>query len=201
MIDSLQTKWANGVHLFAPFDWRQLNFGLFWPENIITNILTIYGLIHFLIIFPNCFKSKLNLIIRPVTLILPIVFYIFLPFLFLSGPEDANNHFVKTLRLNSDRTGKYIEVDRGKHIISETKEYIKIFAGEEIEIESINSNLSSYISVQGFFINNNLIKITKYHTHNVGLRDIASYVGLFLVFIYLACNISRQIRNGFNKRK
>ena len=47
ILDSLQTKWANGVHLFAPFDWHFINFGLFWPENIITYILTGFGFLYF----------------------------------------------------------------------------------------------------------------------------------------------------------
>ena len=43
LLDSLQTKWANGVHLFAPVSWDLLNFGLFWPEDAITFALTAFG--------------------------------------------------------------------------------------------------------------------------------------------------------------
>ncbi len=44
LLDAFQTKFANGVHLFAPFSWELLNFGLFWPESWITYVLTIFGL-------------------------------------------------------------------------------------------------------------------------------------------------------------
>ncbi len=37
-LDASQLKWANGIHLFAPFSWDIINFGLYWPESIFTYI-------------------------------------------------------------------------------------------------------------------------------------------------------------------
>ena len=44
LLDALQTKWANGVHLFAPFSWTIWNAGWFWPESPWTWFLTALGL-------------------------------------------------------------------------------------------------------------------------------------------------------------
>lgn len=48
LLDSLQIKWANGVHLIAPFNWELLNFSLFWPESSPTYILTLGGIVYFI---------------------------------------------------------------------------------------------------------------------------------------------------------
>ncbi len=42
--DACQTKWANGVHFLAPFNWHLTNFGFVWPESFLTYILTIFGI-------------------------------------------------------------------------------------------------------------------------------------------------------------
>ncbi|MEL6680055.1 MAG: hypothetical protein AAFQ51_15215, partial [Pseudomonadota bacterium] len=44
LLDASQTKWANGVILFAPLDWRLVAFGFYWPEDVITLILLLFGL-------------------------------------------------------------------------------------------------------------------------------------------------------------
>ena len=44
LLDALQTKWANGVHLAAPFSWQLWNAGLFWPESPISLGLSALGL-------------------------------------------------------------------------------------------------------------------------------------------------------------
>ena len=48
LLDSIEIKWANGVHLFAPFSWKLFNAGFFWPENIAIYVITAYGLFYLL---------------------------------------------------------------------------------------------------------------------------------------------------------
>ncbi len=48
LIDALQTKWGNGVHLLAPASWHTWNLGYFWPETMVTYTLTVLGVIYFL---------------------------------------------------------------------------------------------------------------------------------------------------------
>ena len=190
ILDSLQTKWANGVHLFAPFNWQLINFGLFWPENIVTYILTAFGFLYFWMKWPDSVKSKTELAFRPVPIIIILSIYVCLPFLFLSGPEDADNHYVKTLRSIETREGKYIEVDRAGYIINNKKNILSTYANEKIEVEGIKETSSkNNVSIQGTFIHHKLIKVSNYHTHYATFRDIASYAGLFLVLLYWFCNI------------
>lgn len=139
--------------------------------------------------WPDSVKSKTELALRPVPLIIILLIYVFLPFLFLSGPEDADNHFVKTLRSVETRRGKYIEVDRARYVINNKKSMLRTYAKEEIEVEGIKQNNSNNVSIQGTFIHSKLIRVSNYHTHYVFFRDIASYAGLFLVLFYWLCNI------------
>ena len=203
ILDSFQIKWANGSHLFAPFEWRFSNFGLFWPESIITYLLTAFGFLYFWMKWPESFKSSAKLTLRPVPLVIIFMIYAFLPFLFLSGPENADNHFVKTLRAVETRAGKTIELDRVKYTNNDTKKTIRTFAREEIPVEGIKQEKSGIVSIQGKFIRNKLIRVSNYHTHHLILRNIGNYAGLFLVLFYWLCNIFStnlsKIKFGFKK--
>ena len=47
LLDATQTKWANGIHLLAPFSWQLINFNFYWPEQLPSLLLTLIGLILF----------------------------------------------------------------------------------------------------------------------------------------------------------
>jgi hypothetical protein len=145
--------------------------------------------------WPDSFKSKADLAFRPIPLIIILLIYVILPFLFLSAVEDADNHFVKTLRNIESREGKYIEVDRAGYITENEKNKIRTFAGEKIEIEGIEQSDTNFVSVQGTFILDDQIRVSNYHTHYIIFRDFASYAGLFLVAVYwFCCTLSKTIQ-------
>ena len=184
ILDALQTKWGNGVNLLAPFSWDLTNFGLFWPESLVNYTLTAFGFIYFWMIWRKNKRSKSAMIWRPIPLILFLSVYVMLPFMYLSGPVSSDNHFIRTLRSFENRQGKYIEIDRSEYTIEHEKGKLKTLAGEFIRTEGISQNVSGVISIQGTFVSNNLIKVSKYHIHSVIFRDSASYVGLSLVIFY-----------------
>ena len=152
-------------------------------------MLTVFGLLYFWLKWPDSIKSKSALALRPVPLIVILSIYVFLPFLFLSGPENADNHFVKTLRSAENRVGEYIEIDRAGYINNNNKGMLRTYAREEIKVEGINHTNPENVSIQGTFIHNNLIRVSNYHTHHDIFRDIVSYAGLFLVLFYWFCNM------------
>lgn len=188
LIDSLQTKWANGVHLLAPFSWDITNFGFFWPESIGTYLITFLGLAFFIFYWKN------NLISRPLlkfnwkrtigttTLMLA---YFLLPLQFVDNVEQADNHFVSTLMNKDTRTDKYVEMDRKKVIFKEnTNSYwIESFDNSLIELKNINELNHGKISIKGKFVTNNAIYVEDYQENWVLFRDGSSYVGLFLILI------------------
>jgi hypothetical protein len=56
LLDAVQIKWANGVHLFLPFNWNLIRFDLFWPESLGTYILTTAGIMYFVFNVKNYYK-------------------------------------------------------------------------------------------------------------------------------------------------
>jgi len=198
LLDSLQIKWANGVHLFAPFNWELLNFSLFWPESFPTYILTIAGIIYFIFNWNNLklnnIKLKLSFSQLRISFFL-FVIYFTLPFGLMQFPLEQNNHFVQTLSDYENRTGKPIELDRKKMKFEElTKSYfIESIDKSYIKLVGIETTNAYKISVKGKFIDNNTIKVTEFHEHIIWFRDGASYIGLG--FILLTGMISFKIKN------
>jgi hypothetical protein len=186
LVDSLQTKWANGVHLFAPFSWDMTNYGFFWPESIGTYFITILGLAFFIFYWKNNFISRplLEFTIKRIfaAVILGLT-YFFLPLIFVDNVEQSDNHFISTLRNENSRAGSYVEMDRKKVVLRDklNSYWIESFDKSLIELTNIEELNSNRISIKGKFISNNEIYVEDYQENWSLFRDGASYVGLFLI--------------------
>lgn len=188
VFDMLQIKWANGVLLFAPLNWEIINYGIFWPESIITYIFTLSGLVYYLIHWKRIKLAKLPLRINIGTLIgllMIMILYFGAPIFFMDESRSADNHFVNTLENENEREGKYIEMDRKDILFNENTNsfWIKSFDKSYIELSEMQSITSNRISIKGTFTTNNLIKVYEYHENNEILRDGASYMGLLLILL------------------
>ncbi|MCB9218722.1 MAG: hypothetical protein H6610_04585 [Ignavibacteriales bacterium] len=186
LLDPIQIKWANGVHLFAPFSWDMTTFGIFWPESFITYLMTISGLIFFVfywkelkIIKPNILFKKINSFLA----FLIILIYFVLPLRFMNNVVKSDNHFISTLKIENERIGKYVEMDRKDVTFNEqTNSYwIKSFNKDIIELKNIERLNSNRISIKGRFISNNIIDVIEYHENWEAFRDGASYLGILLI--------------------
>ena len=185
LLDACQIKWANGVHLLAPFDWRLLRFDFFWPENFPLYLLTAFGLLYVVVNWRQSVSMPLDLSGRSAKRLAVVITllgtYLLLPALLLQYPEKANNHFVHTLRSVHDRTGKFIEVDRTTYIHHPSGDFLLVFSGEKLNVDGIDLDRSATVSIRGTFIAEDRIRVQKYHVHFPGFRDGASYLGLILV--------------------
>ncbi|MFQ5587883.1 MAG: hypothetical protein ACE5F7_03495, partial [Nitrospiria bacterium] len=190
-LDAFQVKWANGVHFFAPFDWRLTQFALFWPESLPTYVVTVLGLSYMLfhwrkssrLSWPIHLQSKRYFCAAVVLLLV----YLILPLAFLKASEARDNHFVKTLREVAARPGKLIEFDRAFYRYENNKAGGKLisFGGEVFDVKGLTLNDSSNISIRGVFIDSNTVQVQAYHLHPSYFRDNASYVGLaFITFLW-----------------
>lgn len=187
LLDPIQTKWANGVHLFAPINWELINYGIFWPESYVTYLLTFLGLVFFLFTLRELKTYNLDLIISKSRVFGTILFfgvYLFLPITFMPNVVNADNHFVGTLKDIDNRENKYVEMDRRKIRFDESTNsyWIKSFDEDEIELENVSKITSSKLSIKGKFVSTDKIWVTEYHENWVIFRDGSSYVGLFLIF-------------------
>ena len=197
LLDALQTKWANGVHFFAPLSWELVNFGLFWPEDAPTWILTGLGLAMALYAFIRLPDGGTDLV-RPrrgrlATMLVLMSLYLGGPVALMGGPLAADNHFVATLQAIEDRPGRAVAFDRNRLLRDgETAELIA-WTGERLAVTGTLSEANITASVRGWFRDRKIIEITAFHEHPQGLRDLASYLGLCLVLAWWGrCLLSRR---------
>lgn len=183
LLDSLQIKWANGVHLLAPFSWHLTSAGLLWPENWSTVILTLIGGLLLLVFatrdrgLPSVFQySNQGLLIA----LLLLTAYLTMPLSLLNGPLASNNHYIHTISNHTQRTGKDIHIDRG--VYTPERSTIRLFTGEILQVTSIPVVQKTRMSVQGTFRDNHTITVEAYHLHSP-FRDYASLVGLFATLL------------------
>ncbi len=200
LLDALQIKWANGVHLLAPFSWQLTGFQLFWPEQLPSYLMTGLGLI-VLILFsikdgltPVYFKITRNRLI-PAALVLGL--YFLTPLLFFHGPLKADNHFIATITDTDHRKGRKVAFDRGRY--DPATQTIRIFSGEELVVSGLPMTQKSTISLQGIFKGNNTVQALTWHVHNP-LRALSSKVGLsgilllwIVALLKKRCTLSRAL--------
>lgn len=196
LLDAVQIKWANGVQLFAPFDWALLRFDLFWPESMGTYLLTAAGLLYLLFnvkkaIQPNCDTFSIN----KASILLGLLFlltWLTLPVAFIQSNYSADNHYINTLKDIQNRTGKNIEIDRNTFVHDDAHSGVLTSYGELIAVKNVQAEHGELISIQGKFIENGVIHVNQYHVHSK-FRNYASMIGLacvsfiWLVFISRCC--------------
>ncbi|MDH3347242.1 MAG: hypothetical protein OEM02_03965 [Desulfobulbaceae bacterium] len=196
LLDAMQIKLANGVHLLAPFSWELLKFNLFWPEDSISYLLMGSGLVLFIFFGFRERNQEIRLIIdkksMPIGMILLLI-YLAAPMLFLQGPLKANNHFIATLSEPSTRTGKPIELDRCTYDSSTGK--VTTFNHEPIDLNYTPlPKVSATISIKGFFSSPQTIKVETLHLHHPGYRDIGVLLGLlFILLLWLIAIVRKRV--------
>jgi len=188
LLDALQTKWANGVHLFAPFSWDLLNFGLFWPEDGATWALTGIGLAYAVYAWVRL-PGGADDLVRPrgVRLFLLSGFclaYAALPLALTDGIRTADNHYVATLEDVAARPEQTIAFDR-RWILHDTEgTWILSWTGERFTATGVLPEESIKASIKGTFEDMATIRVAAYHRHPDGLRDLTAYLGLALVLTW-----------------
>lgn len=196
LLDALQIKWANGVHLLAPFSWQLTGFHLFWPEQIPTQLLTLWGLGTLLFFsIKDGFKEvtfNSNRYRLSLAFLLGILYFL-TPFLFFQEPAQADNHFLATLQDKDNRTGRHIEFDRGTY--DPASRTISTITGEKLTVSGLPLSEKTRISLQGKFIDEQTVQTTAYHVHHRSLRDISSQVGLLsILIIWIVALLKKRCR-------
>ena len=185
LLDALQTKWGNGVLLFAPLSWSQLNFEWFWPESLPTYVLTLLGLgyigwawrrvINESPLLPDFSSRKTILALGLFGL------YFALPMGLLDGPRMENTSFNTTLQDKHKRTGQEIEFDRRPYVHTAQKNILRSTNNEEFQLHGKSLTQSGTVSIRGRFLDPSRIQVIDIHEHVWGLRDGSSYIAILLL--------------------
>lgn len=184
ILDASETKWGNSVHILAPFSWDSMNFGLVWPESLTIYLLTVVGLGYTIWALYRVPGHPIGFSPRsPYRVVLIAALfgtYYAAPLAFMHGPEEQDNHSVKTLRNIADRAGQIVYLDRSGYTKKSSENMVRTFAGEELRITAELPNSSGTVSIYGTFVTPQTIEVHNLHYHNSWIRDSASYVGLLL---------------------
>ena len=115
-LDAAQTKWGNGVVLFAPFDFHPLNLGWFWPESPTSLLLTLTGVVVVGLGFMGpATSARETLAWKPAHALAAgtlATLWLAIPLVWMDAAIQADAHALHTLTRVDDRTGAVIGFDR-----------------------------------------------------------------------------------------
>jgi hypothetical protein len=197
VLDAAQTKWANGVHFFAPLTWEAVGIGWFWPESVVAGVMTLSGLAFVVTRMMRHRGSDhappLKWVPRRFVAVgAMLVMYIVLPISWMPAVEAADSHWIGTLRAYEDRPGRRVEFDRAFVRASADSMVLETFAREHLAMDGIAPERQGKISIRGRFVTPARVLVETYHFHAMWFRGPASYIGLvFLVYFWLAPVILR----------
>ncbi len=206
LLDAVETKWGNGVHLFAPFSWELVNFGLFWPESALILTLTFFGLGYLIWVWRGSVNRPAGIAFRPwrrsFFAVLLLVAYFSAPVLLLDGPAQRDNHSVTTLRQREQRTGKDVAFDRELYFARGEAEVLRTWAGEDLVVTGKRLGHSGRVSVKGTFVEPATLRIHQLREHRLWERKAASMLGLaLLAALWLTSLLRAAIRALGNSRR
>ena len=184
LLDSLQDKWGNGIHLFAPYNWEILSFGFFKLDSISTYLLAFAGIIPFLLITKARQDARL-LCLNPLRIAVCsvcLIAYYFVPFLFINDVVASDSRYLQTLENKDERRGKLLQLDRETARVIGGTWYTTTHIGEVLAIENPDVKMTDggTYSFRAEFYDEQMIRLIDWKRHS-GMRDIASYVGLLAI--------------------
>jgi hypothetical protein len=187
LLDATQIKYANGVHLTAPFDWTALHLDLFRLDHPLGLPLTVAGLFLLLWQWPKigrqCHWADIVRPVRQLTAALCLSLYLFVPLSFTDDLERSDFHYLRTLKDKANRVGKYVEFDRVAH--DARLPGVRLFSGEWIRVTgTIIPGNAKTISIRGRFTTPDTVQVINYQVNDRS-RDLASMAGIFLACLLM----------------
>lgn len=201
LLDSLQDKWGNGVHVLAPFNWDLLSLGVFQIDSGFNYLLTFSGIIPFFFISKAWQDARL-LCLYPLRLVVCcacLLAYLLVPLLLIGDVVASNSRYLQTLEDNTTRRGKFLELDRETAWIQGDTWYTTTHVGEILAIINPDVRMTDgdTYSFRAEFFDAHKIRLIEWQRHSQ-MRDIASYVGLVAIgcWMILILILSRRLRSG-----
>lgn len=199
LLDALEIKWGNGVHLFAPLSWQLLSFDLVWPDNFLVAVLSLLGLVIGIWVLAQPVWTPIRVHLYPkwrsVVVVSLVSLYAFGPLAFLHGPYSTDANSIATLQERERRVGKEVRMDREAYKQRADGDVVITFAGEPLRVVGdIRAEKSSQVSLIGEFFAVDAIRIHQLHEYHSPWRSIASYVGLGLIVLVWFIALVRERR-------
>jgi hypothetical protein len=188
LLDAVEIKWGNGVHIAAPVSWKMLHLDQFWPDHPLVIGFTAAGFVYLLFSWRHLVASRIQLQvpgkIKTSVGVLLFACYMLGPLFFLQQLEQTDTNYIHTLREKDQRPGKTIEFDRVSYFAEQ--QTLQTFSGERIIVTGSQPTTSGRVSFSGHFLTPTSF-VSVGHKYHRDQRDLASLVGLFM-----ACTLLLQ---------
>ena len=192
LLDAVQTKFGNGVQLFAPFSWYTWNAGWFWPESPVTMALTLLGAgIAVATGFVVYREARPVAWPRPRACWLAMAFlagYLALPLAVRDAIVAADVHSLDTLANPELRRGREAAFDRVWLDVDPASGAgrLHVMGGIVLDASGALAARSSSVSARGTFVDAHHIELAAVHRHGSFPRAWASYLGLAAIAVAFA---------------
>jgi len=191
LLDACQTKWGNGINLFAPLSWETLNFGLFWPEQWPSYLLTAGGVAYVVWAGRRKLWAPFDWTARRWWIcVLLIGCYVALPALWQSSAYAADVHDARVLK--EHRLGEPVAFDREEVVLEDSKPRLRGWNRELYDGGSALPRRDATVSVRGTLTAPDRIRISEIHEHAGASRDYGSVAGLAVLGLALAIGVVRS---------
>ncbi len=200
LLDAVEIKWGNGVHLLAPLNWQHLSLSLMWPDSLLSAVLSLFGLLVGIWFLAHPVPASIRILFysngRLVAVALLVSLYFFSPFAFLDGPYSTDINSIATLQEKESRVGKEVRMDRRPYQQHDDGDVVITFANEPLRVVGdVRAEKSMQISLIGEFVDVDTIRIHHLHEYHSYWRDFASYIGLGLFALVWAAALVRERRS------
>jgi hypothetical protein len=183
LLDAVEIKWGNGVHLLAPLSWRMTSFDLVPGEGVHVLVLSVAGALLLCRELLSNDHRRVALAVSPRRLAAAAAFaaaYLVTPLLTLGSVEASDSYSVKTLREVEARPGRRVSLDRTALVATEEGRFLELWTGERVRATGAGPSHSARISLHGTFLASGLLRIDEWTEHRHS-RDWPSYVALVLL--------------------
>lgn len=196
LLDTVEIKWGNGVHLLAPFSWRLTQFGWVWPESAGIHILTVLGLAAVLAQWRTATRGPpLLRSFSPGRIALAVALaaaWLALPAAWTGALEASGMQDVAVLRDRAHRTGRPVTLDRVPLIRGAEVDSAVAIDGGRVALDGARAERGGLVSVRGVFTAPDRIRVEQFRVHPGGLRETQTVTGLGLAAVVVGCRLFRR---------
>ncbi len=189
LLDSVEVKWGNGVHLFLPWSTRMLQFDVVWPEHPLVLTFSGLGLALLCVLTRKPPPPPISTLPQKkwaLTAVFFLICYLGAPLILMPQLERADAYYLRTLGNIDQRTDKTMAFDR-VHFFADSST-LRTFAGEHIVVTGKVPGDSGRVSFRGRFLGPGLFQSDEYHYHR-DRRDMATLIGLFMACALLVQSV------------
>ena len=199
VLDGLQHRWGNGVHLLAPVSWESWNAGWFGLDSpaafVLTGLGAVVAVVALLAIWRQRDTPALDLSRRRLAWAgVLLVLYVGLPVPLRHGPLAADTLSVGTLHDRSNRSGRTIALDRTFYRRDGDRQFIHTYGGDVLSVSNRPLDSDAVVSIRATFVNDTTLFVHDFRDHSGSPRDLLTYVGLAVVLA--SCVVASPVLKG-----